>query len=59
MESSSDIITIINESSIKLSSTINHIFKPKSPNSTPTNNNELAISRTQKHIKEFSNEINI
>ena len=59
MKSPFNITTIINESSIKLSSVANHVSKSKSLNPTLTNKNELVISRIQKHIKEFNNEINI
>ena len=59
MKSPSNITTIINESSTKLSSVTNHVSKSKSLNPTLTNKNELVISRIQKHIKEFNNEINI
>ena len=59
MNSPSNITTIINESSTKLSSVTNHVSKSKSLNPTLTNKNELVISRIQKHIKEFNNEINI
>ena len=59
MNSPSNITTIISESSTKLSSVTNHVSKSKSLNPTLTNKNELVISRIQKHIKEFNNEINI
>ena len=59
MKSPFNITTIINESSIKLSSVANHVSKSKSLNPTLTNKNELVISGIQKHIKEFNNEINI
>ena len=56
MKSPSDITTIINESSTKLPSATDQVSKSKSPNLTLTNNNKVVISRTQKHIKVFSNE---
>ena len=59
MKSPSGITTITNESSTELSSATGQVSKSKSPNLTLTNNNKVVISRTQKHIKEFSNEINI
>ena len=56
MKSPSEITSIINESSTKLPSATDQVCKSKSPNLTLTNNNKVVISRTQKHIKVFSNE---